>query len=115
MRTLSVQFECYFIRIDSFVKFVKLRLVKLSTLKELGETLRQLREGKGLLLRQVAADLDMDTALLSKIERGDRIPRKEQLLKAADLFDIPSKDLLVLWLAEKVTQLLENESFALEA
>jgi len=84
-------------------------------LKELGETLRQLREGKGLLLRQVAADLDMDTALLSKIERGDRSPKKEQLLKAAALFGIPPRDLLIPWLSEKVSQLLEDEPFALEA
>lgn len=84
-------------------------------MKELGETLRQLREDKGLLLRQVAADLDMDTALLSKIERGDRSPKKEQLLKAAALFGIPSRDLLVIWLADKVTQLLEDEPLALEA
>ncbi len=84
-------------------------------MKELGETLRQLRENKGLLLRQVAADLDMDTALLSKIERGDRSPKKEQLIKAASLFGIPPGDLLIIWLSEKVTQLLENEPFALEA
>lgn len=84
-------------------------------MKELGETLRQLRESKGLLLRQVAADLDMDTALLSKIERGDRSPKKEQLLRAAILFGIPSGDLLVTWLADKITQLLEDEPLALEA
>jgi len=84
-------------------------------LKELGETLRQLREGKGLLLRQVAADLDMDTALLSKIERGERSLKKEQLTKAADVFGIPPRDLLVVWLADKVSQLLEGEPLALEA
>ena len=84
-------------------------------MKELGEKLRQLREGEGLLLRQVAADLDMDTALLSKIERGDRSPKKEQLLRAADIFRVPSRDLLVLWLAEKITQILEDEPLAMEA
>jgi len=99
----------------TFLKFVKISLVKPRTLKELGEILRQLREGKGLLLRQVAADLEMDTALLSKIERGDRSPKKEQLLRAAALFGIPSRELLVIWLAEKVNQLLEDEPFALEA
>jgi transcriptional regulator with XRE-family HTH domain len=57
----------------------------------------------------------MDTALLSKIERGERSPRKEQLVKAADTFGIPVRDLLVIWLAEKVTQVLEDEPLALEA
>jgi transcriptional regulator with XRE-family HTH domain len=84
-------------------------------LKELGETLRQLREEKGLLLRQVAADLEMDTALLSKIERGERSLKREQLVKAADTFGVPSRDLLVIWLAEKVIQLLAGDPLALEA
>ena len=84
-------------------------------MKELGETLRQLREDKGLLLRQVAADLDMDTALLSKIERGERSLKKEQLIKAANTFGVPPKDLLVIWLAEKVIQILEDEPLSLEA
>lgn len=43
----------------------------------LGIKLRQLRESQGLLLRQVAAEMDIDTALLSKIERGDRRANKE--------------------------------------
>ncbi len=84
-------------------------------MKELGETLRELREQKGLLLRQVAAEIDMDTALLSKIERGDRSPKREQLIKAANFFDVPSSDLLILWLADKVSQLLASEPLALEA
>ena len=36
-----------------------------------GEILRESREKKGLLLRQVAALLEMDTAILSKVERGE--------------------------------------------
>lgn len=40
----------------------------LCPLNTLGQTLRKQRETKGLLLRQVAASLDIDTALLSKFE-----------------------------------------------
>jgi transcriptional regulator with XRE-family HTH domain len=80
-----------------------------------GEKIRQLRESRGLLLRQVAAALDIDTALLSKIERGDRKPKREQVIKLAALYEVPRKDLLVLWLSEKVNALLADEPFALEA
>ena len=45
----------------------------------IGEILRKRREEKGLLLRQVAALLDVDTAILSKIERGERKAKKEQM------------------------------------
>lgn len=42
--------------------------------------MRAKREAKGLLLRQVAAMLEMDTAILSKIERSQRNISKEQVL-----------------------------------
>jgi len=37
-----------------------------------GEYIRRLREEKKLPLRKVAAQLDIDTSTLSKVERGDR-------------------------------------------
>ena len=39
----------------------------------LRETIRKLREKRELLLRTVAAYLDIDEAILSKIERGQRM------------------------------------------
>lgn len=47
----------------------------------IGEKIRELREANNVLLRQLAAQLDMDTALLSKMERGDQAFRKEDLKK----------------------------------
>lgn len=44
-----------------------------------GEYLRALRENKGLPLRKVAAALDIDTSILSKIERNEREANKEML------------------------------------
>jgi len=41
-----------------------------------GNKIRKLREEKGLVLRQLAAALEIDTATMSKIERGDRQARK---------------------------------------
>ena len=79
-----------------------------------GETIRRLRESKGLLLRQVAAELEIDTALLSKIERGDRNLKREQVQKVAALYDVPERDILILWLSEKVNDLLNDEPFALD-
>ena len=38
----------------------------------IGKKLRELREQKGLLLRQVAASLEVDTAYISKMERGEK-------------------------------------------
>jgi len=83
--------------------------------KTFGETLRNLREGKGLLLRQVAAALEVDTAFVSKVERNERMLRKEQVQKVAILLDVPENELLTIWLAEKVSDLVDEETFAVDA
>lgn len=44
-----------------------------------GEYLREQRENKGLPLRKVAAELDIDTSILSKIERNEREATKDML------------------------------------
>ncbi|MBA2611171.1 MAG: helix-turn-helix transcriptional regulator [Bacteroidetes bacterium] len=44
----------------------------------LGDKIRQAREKQGLLLRQAAAFLEVDTALVSKLERGERRPQKDK-------------------------------------
>ena len=73
------------------------------------EKIRQLREEKQLLQRQVSAALEMDNALYCKIERGDRSAKREQVVKLADLFYVDPKELLVLWLADHVTSIMVNE------
>jgi transcriptional regulator with XRE-family HTH domain len=49
-------------------------------MNSLGEKIRTIRESKSLLLRQVAAYLEIDTALISKIERGERRLTREQVI-----------------------------------
>ncbi|WP_205601716.1 helix-turn-helix domain-containing protein [Sphingobacterium sp. xlx-130] len=81
----------------------------------IGEKIRELREVNNVLLRQLAAQLDMDTALLSKMERGDRAFRKEDLLKIASIFKVSDRELLTLWLADRVIRTIEAESNQKEA
>lgn len=38
-----------------------------------GNKIRELRDEQGLLQRQLAAALEIDTPMFSKIERGDRL------------------------------------------
>ena len=66
------------------------------------EKIRQLREEKQLLQRQVSATLEIDNALYCKIERGDRIAKRELVIVLAQLFETDSNVLLNLWLADKV-------------
>ena len=66
-----------------------------------GEWLRQLREQKGELLREVAAAAEMDLAHLSKIELGQRTPTEEQTLKLAKFFGVPANEMQARWIAER--------------
>lgn len=81
----------------------------------IGEKVRHLREANNILIRQLAAQLDIDTALLSKMERGDRFFRKEDLTKIAAIFQVSEEELLTLWLADKVIKTIEPEFFQKEA
>ncbi|MBP9124970.1 MAG: nucleotidyltransferase domain-containing protein [Saprospiraceae bacterium] len=81
----------------------------------LGETIKKLRKEKELPLRTVAAYLDIDQAILSKIERGKRNANREQVLKLAKFFEIKESDLLVSWLSDKLVYEVANEDVALKA
>ena len=81
----------------------------------LGDTIRKLREEKQLPLRTVAAFLDIDQAILSKIERGHRKPTREQVVKLAEYFKVKENDLLVAWLSDKLVYEVEDEEVALKA
>lgn len=74
-----------------------------------GNKIRALREQKGLVLRKVAAQLDIDTATLSKIELGDRHAKREYLTILSKLYDIDLQELEKLWLTDKVYDIIGNE------
>jgi transcriptional regulator with XRE-family HTH domain len=81
----------------------------------LGKKLRELRESQGLLLRQVAAQIDVDTAFLSKMERGDRKAQREHVSKLARLLKTDEDELIVLWLADKLKEVIDDEPLASKA
>jgi len=83
-------------------------------MNSLGEKIRTIRESKSLLLRQVAAYLEIDTALISKIERGERRLTREQVTKLVKYYNVTDEELLTLWLSDKLLDTIENEPFAMQ-
>jgi transcriptional regulator with XRE-family HTH domain len=83
-------------------------------MNSLGEKIRTIRESKSLLLRQVAAYLEIDTALISKIERGERRLTRDQVIKLAKYYNVTDEELLTLWLSDKLLDTIENEPFAMQ-
>jgi HTH-type transcriptional regulator, competence development regulator len=78
----------------------------------IGEQIRKLREDQGLPLRKVAAELDIDQSILSKIERGERKASKEQIIQIARIFKVNEKDLLINYLSDRVLYDLKDEDYA---
>lgn len=81
-------------------------------METVGQILRAKRESLGLLLRQVASYLDIDQAILSKIERNERRPTKDNIIKLAEILKIDKEELLVQFMSEKIAYEIVDEDFA---
>ena len=74
-----------------------------------GRKIKELRDEQGVLQRQLAALLEIDTPMFSKIERGNRKAKREQVVKMAEYFHQDVNEMLTLWLADKVLETVKNE------
>ena len=75
----------------------------------LGNKIKSLRDEQGILQRQVAAYLEIDTPMFSKIERGDRRAKRSQVIQMATYFNVDEREMLNLWLADKILSDLDGE------
>jgi transcriptional regulator with XRE-family HTH domain len=76
-----------------------------------GEYLRNRREQLGLPLRKVAAELDIDTSILSKIERSERVASKEMLPTLAKTLEIQDKEIQIEFIQSTVLSELGDLEF----
>ena len=81
----------------------------------IGENRKEFREAKGLIHWQIFAKLDFDTAKLSKMGRSDRPVIKKYLSKVTKLYRANEQELLALWLADEVYNVVPYQDVALEA
>lgn len=86
-----------------------------NNMSQFSEHIRSLREKRKIRQREVAACLKADTAFVSKLEKGERQARREQVILLAELFNVDKEELLSLWLGEKVYDVLKNENVAKQA
>lgn len=73
------------------------------------EKIKELRIQNQMPQRQIAAALEIDTATYCKIEKGERKAKKEQVAILSEMFHVEMTDLLTLWLADKVTDMVSDE------
>lgn len=75
----------------------------------LGQKIKELRLENGVLQRQLASLLEIDTPMFSKIERGNRRAKRTQVVQIANYFNVDEKELLTLWVADKILDAVKNE------
>ena len=61
-----------------------------------GKKIKELREERGLVQRQLSAALEIDTPMYSKIERGERKAKRSQIPIMAQMFEVDVKELLTI-------------------
>lgn len=83
--------------------------------KTIGTILRELRESKGLLLREVGAELALDPTILSKIERDERMPTREQVKALSNFYKEQKNQVIIAWLSDKLVYEIQDEELGLDA
>lgn len=81
-------------------------------METVGQIIRTKREQLGFLLRQVAAYVDIDQAILSKIERNERKATKENILKIAEILELDQEELLIQFMSERIAYEIASEKCA---
>ncbi len=74
----------------------------------LWQKLRELREVKGLVQRQVAAKSNVDTVYMIKIECDEKPLSPQHLKKLSSLPRISKVDLFTFCLADKILNVVDN-------
>ena len=89
--------------------------ILLPATSQFGLRIRELREKQNFYLRQVAPLLEMDIAQLSKMEKGLRQLKREQIPIIAKILKANSDELLTLWLADQFYAVVKDEKLAFQA
>lgn len=77
---------------------------------KIGQRVRQLRETNGMLQRELATLLEIGEGFLSKVENNQKQLKRDDLKKLSKIFKVPVVELETLWLANKVYDLVKNET-----
>lgn len=66
------------------------------------QRIKKARIENGLLQKHLAVALNIDVPMYSRIERGDRQAKREQVIRLSDILNIEREELLSLWIADRI-------------
>jgi len=81
----------------------------------LGKRIKELRGESQLHQRQLTAELEINAPMYSKLERGERKAKREQVIRLAEIFKSDKEELLTLWLAGQIYELIKDEKLGHKA
>jgi len=85
---------------------------KIIHMETVGQIIRTKRESLSLLIRQVASYIDIDQAILSKIERNEQKATKDNIIKLAEILNLDKVDLLVQFISDRIAYEIAEEDCA---
>ena len=74
----------------------------------IGKILKTIREERGLQLRQVAIESNIDLTLLSRVKNGKRMPSESLLIKLAETYGLDSNLLVLQLVSDKILEISEQ-------
>ena len=75
----------------------------------LGNKIKEVRAEQDVRQRELADMLNIDVPMYSKIERGERRAKREQVVRLAEFLNQEKTEFLSLWLADKILDAVESE------
>lgn len=73
------------------------------------QRIKEARIKNGLLQKELAIALNIDIPMYSRIERGDRLAKREQVIHLSSILNIERDELLSLWIADRVNAVIGED------
>lgn len=78
-----------------------------------GEIIKNARLDKGLDQKDIQSETGIDHSLLSRLEKGERMPSREQVFHLADFFQLERNQLLIAWKSDKIVASIKDDDIEL--
>ncbi len=78
-----------------------------------GEIIKNARLDKGLDQKDVQSETGIDHSLLSRLEKGERMPSREQVFHLADFYKLERNHLLIAWKSDKIISAMKEDDLKL--
>ena len=87
----------------------------MTSINMLGSKLRKLREANGSFQKEIATLLYLNVAYVGKMKNKEKPISRSHLKIFAQIYRTPEEELITIWLADKIIDVLRTEKLGLEA